>query len=322
MDDGERWLAEFFPPPIIGDWADGAIRVASLSPGDGWVEWPRGIRPDQATTRQFGHRFHEAVANGLALEAASADVFVCPYLHPDRRRKGQATRRRHIHADVDGPLDLEQTRALGAFAVASGTKTAEGPHGHVYVRLDAEVDAHMHHALCVGLGRLVGGAAWDSSKASDEDVLRPVGTLNYKHDPPARVRWLIEPDEPSVYTWPVLDLMHRLGIRWDDVESDRERSQRARRSWGTEPFFDAHRRDVLLAQIANAPETTRNTTLYGLSKDTWRGWLRRAPGKREKAAEIVTRLVAAAGVAGLSPSEAETTVLSAQRAVIEEEELA
>jgi hypothetical protein len=122
---------------------------------------------------------------------AQVDLFLSPYLRrsPDRS-KGNVVRRDRIHADIDGALSAEKVQAVGGFAVDSGT---EG-HGHVYVALSSPVDTRQHEALCRALGRYLGHA---DAKVSDNDVLRPPGSVNRK--PTVRgmaaspVRWLVKP---------------------------------------------------------------------------------------------------------------------------------
>ncbi|MGK5112793.1 hypothetical protein [Geodermatophilus sp. CPCC 205506] len=122
---------------------------------------------------------------------AQVDLFVCPYLRvSEDRKRGSAVERRFIHADIDGELSTEKVQAVGGFAVDSGT---EG-HGHVYIALSAPVDVRQHEVLCRALGRYLGNA---DAKVSDNDVLRPPGSVNRK--PTVRgvaaspVRWLVKP---------------------------------------------------------------------------------------------------------------------------------
>jgi hypothetical protein len=139
-------------------------------------------------------------------EASLTDVYVCPYLmRTPKRSKGYAVTRQLVHADVDGGLDAGKVRALGgfAFAVASGTPG----HGHVYVALNRPVSLEQHTALCRALGRHFGNA---DAKISDNDLLRPPGTLNHKPNDggPQPVSWLVYPAgtvDPEV-------LAHVLGI--------------------------------------------------------------------------------------------------------------
>lgn len=125
---------------------------------------------------------------------SGADAYFCPHLmHADKRTPAAAVVRQMVHADVDsGALDLDKVRALGAFAVASGSRG----NGHVYVLLSEPVPAHWHQALARGLVEHLGA---DRSKVNTNDLLRPVGTLNHKttarHDEaPTAVEFLIDPD--------------------------------------------------------------------------------------------------------------------------------
>jgi RepB DNA-primase from phage plasmid len=134
----------------------------------------------------------QAVREMLAA-APESDVYVCPYLmHADKRAKGAAVARDHVHADVDaGLLDAEKVRALNGFAVASGTPG----NGHAYVALTESVPARWHEALCRGLGAHLGAV---DAKISDNDVLRPPGTFNHKSAAkdgaaPTPVKWLVGP---------------------------------------------------------------------------------------------------------------------------------
>jgi hypothetical protein len=133
----------------------------------------------------------ELVESIVGAADAKVDLFLCPYLRTDNnRKKGSAVDRRLVHADIDGALSPEKVQSVGGFAVDSGT---EG-HGHVYIALSAPVDVRQHEALCRALGRYLGHA---DAKVSDNDVLRPPGSVNRK--PTARgmaaspVRWLVEP---------------------------------------------------------------------------------------------------------------------------------
>jgi predicted hotdog family 3-hydroxylacyl-ACP dehydratase len=151
------------------------------------------------------------LVNAIADAAGSGlpvDVYVCPYLmHGRKRAAGAAVPRPIIKADVDsGELTAEQVRGLRAWAVSSGTPG----NGHVYINLAEPVTASEHEALCRGLGRLLGAK---DSKISDNDVLRPPGTFNYKAavagGEPSPVGFLVE---PSGYEWPVAALAAALGV--------------------------------------------------------------------------------------------------------------
>ena len=124
--------------------------------------------------------------------AAGADTYVCPYLtFGDKRGKGTAIGHVVLHADVDTDFDLEKIHAVGGCAITSGTEK----HVHVYVQLAEKVPPHHHTALERALVAYLGG---DPAKISDNDVLRPPGTVNRKPTvdgkEPAPVGWLIHPN--------------------------------------------------------------------------------------------------------------------------------
>lgn len=172
---------------------------------------------------------HAEFLESLALSAVAtatqrgADVYVCPYpMRAAGRKAGAATVRRHAHADIDGPADLNQVRSLGALAVASGSSTGDRPHAHVYVKLTRSVTANEHRLLCKALGQHVGGHYADSGKINDNDVLRVPGTLNYKTTPPRPVSWLVTPDHAR--TWEPEELARELGVSLD-AEAEPERNE-------------------------------------------------------------------------------------------------
>jgi hypothetical protein len=264
-----KYLAEMFP-----DLNNGVIRFALSDPSAGWRE-QRPFRPGL-------HPFIDSelddvldsVAAILVRKSETSDTFICPYPLQGVRRKGNASVRTHVHADVDGPLDLDRVREFGGMAVASGSTAKDGrPHGHVYLRLARSVDAATHTALCGALGRAVGGPYWDESKCLDNDVLRPPGTLNHKHGRAAPVAWLIAPDDPSVRTWEPEELARALGVPWpvpgddDEVPSldgevvpDAPADDEAEDRPATGAALDA-RLDGLARTLRSAEPGTGNATL-------------------------------------------------------------
>jgi hypothetical protein len=124
--------------------------------------------------------------------APDSDVYVCPYLMwANKRTPAAAVARRLVHADVDGGLlDAGEVRAVGGFAVSSGSPG----NGHAYVALSESVPANWHKELCRGLGAYLGAI---DAKISANDVLRPPGTFNHKPTvtggQPAPVEWLVRP---------------------------------------------------------------------------------------------------------------------------------
>lgn len=203
--DAAAWLREFFPHDD-----GGRVRLAEHT-ADGWNEYARGVSLHDGPEPLAG--MAEALAEALVDRSEHADLYACPYAHEGERHKGGAVARRHAHADVDGPLDLELVRELGALAVASGSISQGAPHGHVYVRLTRPVTADEHSALCAALGAYLGPHA-DASKVADNDVLRPAGTLNHKGGRRAPVTWLIRPDAPTVRAWEPAELAEHLGLAW------------------------------------------------------------------------------------------------------------
>ena len=203
--DAAAWLREFFTHDD-----GGRVRLAEHTP-EGWSEYGRGVSLHDGP--EPFEDMADALAAALVEQSEHADVYACPYAHDGERHKGGAVARRHAHADIDGPLDLERVRELGALAVASGSLTDGEPHGHVYVRLSRPVSADEHTALCSALGAHLGPDA-DASKVADNDVLRPAGTLNHKRGELAPVTWLIRPDAPTVRAWEPAELAAHLGAPW------------------------------------------------------------------------------------------------------------
>lgn len=212
-DDALAWLTE-----LLGD-AEGWIHGATLDRADGgrWEPLQR-IREGMPGLPGTATELLPALARSLVLEAdAGREVFLCPYRLTGShvRENGRSIARCHVHADVDGPVDLAAVRYLGGMAVASGSTTAHGsPHGHVYLRLAESVPGHVHAALCRAVGQYVGGEHHDTSKVGDGDVLRPPGTLNHKRGDARPVAWLIRPDDRGVRTWAPSLLAEVLGTPW------------------------------------------------------------------------------------------------------------
>lgn len=218
-DDALAWLTE-----LLGD-TEGWIHGASLDRAEGGHWAPlSGIREGMPGLPGTTAELLSALARSLALEAdAGREVFLCPYRLTGShvRENGRSTARRHVHADVDGPVDLAAVRYLGGMAVASGSTAADGsPHGHVYLRLTESVPGHVHAALCHAVGQYVGGEHHDTSKVGDGDVLRPPGTLNHKRDDARPVAWLIRPDDRGVRTWAPSRLAEVLGMPWPVPEEE------------------------------------------------------------------------------------------------------
>jgi putative DNA primase/helicase len=198
----------------------------------GYVHWAAGYggefvrSPDGGETYKFAGGFRpqhfawfdlDARAKAIAemLEASMrADIFVTPYLlYSDKRHKGGSVERVSLHTDYDGDADHEaefnaKLAAVDGFAICSGTPH----HYHAYVPLAENVAANNHLALTKALhGWLPAGV--DTAKQSDNDYLRPPGTMNHKGrargGESTAVRWHREPT--GVRTQPAALAAH-LGV--------------------------------------------------------------------------------------------------------------
>lgn len=208
---------------VLGDY-DGYVNIAyGRNPS---VTETGKYRTDLARHQEWYRWPEEAEKAVEAMLVADSDVYVCPYvLRGQKRQKGTAVdaARKHVHADVDldgdQELDLAAVGGIpGAMAVGSGSPG----NAHVYVMLAEPVTTERHTALCRALGEYLGTK--DSSKVSDNDLLRPPGTKNYKPTvmegggrPPAPVDWLVPPTgdviDPN-------DLATLLDVDWYSVAAD------------------------------------------------------------------------------------------------------
>lgn len=200
---------EYTPPDQSGDGAKGMRRYfdAVFRHATGWLTGAIGHDPFINSNGKYKHNLFapfsflwpdpeiDAIIELLMEASHKGDVYVCPYLmrEKDKRAKGQAVGHLLLHSDIDGePFDAvkaQRLASIGGFAIDSGSLN----HAHVYVPLSESVSVEQHEALCIGLGTYIGGA--DLGKHTDENVLRPPGTLNHKPRifdglSPAPVRWL------------------------------------------------------------------------------------------------------------------------------------
>jgi hypothetical protein len=146
------------------------------------------------------------------------DVFACPNILRGRERKrGTAVSRTLLHSDVDGDGAVGKLRALQGFGVASGRPG----HTHAYVPLDRELTLSEYGLLERALREYLNA----DNKIADNDLLRPVGTLNHKAtvidglEAPYEVTWLIEPNGARVSPELVADV---LGVNLNMVEAERD----------------------------------------------------------------------------------------------------
>lgn len=208
----------------------------------------------------------EQVLDTLARFAVHAadlghDIYACPYPHRrGGRRGGGAVARKVAHADIDGPVDVERVREIGAFAVASGSVSAGGQHGHVYVHLTRSLDPEPHAVLCRALGHYVGGEYADEGKHTDNDVLRIPGTINHKRGERRPVGWLVRPDEAGVRTWEPEELAAALGVELEPSAAVREPSEELAREPGPVSNLSA-RLEALAREVREAPRGEGNSHL-------------------------------------------------------------
>ena len=264
---GEAELREYIQAVYAGGGAQGRVHVAvGVKPYrtasgkirfqcwfEGSATWPDAADELIALLNEYSPVF---------------DVYVCPYvLSGPRRTKHTSVAPDVVHCDGDDGVDLEKARTIpGVFVVGSGT---EG-HGHVYVRLTRPVLHHQHQALCKGLAVYLGAK---DPKFSDNDVLRPPGTWNFKpraDDPdaaPLPVTWrmrstgvLVDPEE----------LAALLGVELTDAPPPRKRkgrSQSKSREGGSAMLFETEPSD-----LARHPQVRRALAMVTVdrSKDTMR----------------------------------------------------
>jgi hypothetical protein len=147
---------------------------------------PRAFRwPDEAE-----HALH--FMNAVPDEPGLNDVYICPnILKTPKREKGTATTHRLLHADADNGVDPAKIAELHGFAVNSGTPG----HAQVFVPLSHGVTPAQYQALMEGMRKFFIG----DNKISDNDLLRPVGSKNFKAvvlgglDEPYAVDWMVKP---------------------------------------------------------------------------------------------------------------------------------
>lgn len=181
----------------------GAYLDTVLGDAEGYLHTAIGRGPHFNDRGKYEHRewdsqsYHwpaqrRQAVGALMTDARDCDVYVSPYPSTGpKRAKGAAVARLSAHTDYDSDdLDAEELHRLGAWAVGSGTPG----HAHVYVSLAHAVTPAQHEALCRGLCTRLGGSP---GKISDNDLLRPPGTLNHKQrargGEPTAVEWLIRP---------------------------------------------------------------------------------------------------------------------------------
>jgi putative DNA primase/helicase len=231
------------------------LKACCADGAEGYVHVGVGYGPHINDKGKYGHKwfepkvFHwpgeaEKAVEFILGASQNADVWVCPNLllhdwiveggnKKTGRRKGDAVSLVTVHADIDGQVDIEKVTSIeGAFAVASGSPG----HAHVYVPLSEPITGAQHDALSKALGAYLGNA--DVAKHSDNDLLRPPGTLNHKlaaaGGEPTPVVWQVKPSGPHVHPRVLAKI---LGVDLDAAETtddtDRTKTTITTRGQGT-----------------------------------------------------------------------------------------
>jgi len=154
------------------------------------------------------------VVDAVLSLASRTEVFVgvLPRARPGGRRADVVKRSSVLWADCDTPASVA---ALVSFEVRPSMVVASGSdqHLHAYWFLQEPVDLdaleHLNRRLAAELGA-DGGVV-----TKPHTILRPAGSLNRKHSPPARVRLI------------GLQEGHRLGVDEIDAQLPRERTEAA-----------------------------------------------------------------------------------------------
>ena len=169
----------------MGQWLDGLI-----DPGTpGYLQVARGVggyftdsgryefkRRTGARSISQPHRAAVTRSNGWpSTQRTTTSIALRTSTTTRQRAKGNAARIEVAHTDVDGGLDPydEVIDRGNGIIVASGTDD----HAQVFIPLADEVTTEQHEILCRGLVKRFDG---DKGKISDNDLLRPAGTINHK----------------------------------------------------------------------------------------------------------------------------------------------
>ena len=162
-------------------------RYAETCFGDaeGWLCVAVGLKPYRDANGKYKHHKWDEVAFRWPQQSDEAltyitkagplgDVYMCPYpMKEPRRAKGNAGQRVLIHADVDHELDPDEggpaRRVHRALRLHPATATSTS-------RWRGRSPRPARSACVVAWPHTLGG----DTKYSDNDLLRPPGTLNYK----------------------------------------------------------------------------------------------------------------------------------------------
>jgi hypothetical protein len=186
-------LDRSFLDEVFGD-AEGYAHFAA---GHGAYVEPTG-KYEHRTWEQFSFLWPQQADDAIRQlddvlsQRGANDLYVCPnLLTTQRRSKDTAVTHRLLHSDADNGADADKLKHLGAFAIASGSPG----HSHVFVPLAREVPLPQYQSLQRGMRAYFDG----DNKISDNDLLRPVGSVNHKAvvlaglDEPYLVNWIVKP---------------------------------------------------------------------------------------------------------------------------------
>lgn len=162
----------------------GAIAGLGREPASSFLEL-RFRRPGEPMRQSFiACRDLDTASARAAVLAQEHDCYVAAA--PRARRFGGADAVERVWClwvDLDSP---EAAEALEGFAPAPSMVIATGTPGHCHAWWPLNAPLRPDHARAA-LRRLAHALGGDMSAAEPARILRPAGTLNHKHDPPAPV---------------------------------------------------------------------------------------------------------------------------------------
>jgi putative DNA primase/helicase len=166
---------------------DRSFLEAVFGGAEGYAHFAIGMDAHADPTGGYKHRKWKSLAvpwpqqaedamrqlDDVLSQPGSNDLYVCPnILKTDKRNKETAVTYQLLHSDADDGADPSKVAARGGFAVCSGSPG----HAHVFVRLARDVTLAQYQTLQQGMRAYLDG----DNKISDNDLLRPVGSVNHK----------------------------------------------------------------------------------------------------------------------------------------------
>jgi hypothetical protein len=132
------------------------------------------------------------------IEARSCEQDTYVGVAPRSRQSGKAEAVQHSHVlwvDLDDPVAAAES--LPGFDPPPHLLIRSGSGVHAYWRLTKPLDALFVRRANLRLAVRLGG---DTNACDPARIMRPVGSLNHKHDPPRQVRCLKHLTTPFAYT--------------------------------------------------------------------------------------------------------------------------